>query len=360
MKYQDIDIEIAIAKLKERIETNQMNLLVGAGASCCVSNFYQNWVGLVSDMVAFLYIEELERKGIEVKQVDGFYCHYSMIRKDDPKDKNYIYDTIKTIVNREGVLEIPSKFAKQMGVRESIEAYIESHTPRVDVFSKTISLFGDTRPFDIEKDLYFLTTMVNVGWNAIFTTNYDNLLKYASSDVGKKSLTECCDAAELSLRKMDELVIKLHGSIDFDHTRNGFDGDVHRKYVLTSEDYADYPLMHEAFMQLMRISLLKDCFCLVGFSGTDPNFIAWITWVRDILEAKTSIVSESVKADEIKIFSLIVLMNLLMMLLSIFLRTIKFIELYFPKLQICFKALSQNQKIRKKSTSGFSILSLLP
>lgn len=47
MKYQDIDIEIAIAKLKERVETKQMNLLVGAGASCCASNFYQNWVGLV-------------------------------------------------------------------------------------------------------------------------------------------------------------------------------------------------------------------------------------------------------------------------------------------------------------------------
>ena len=139
MKYQDIDIEIAIAKLKERVETKQMNLLVGAGASCCASNFYQNWVGLVTDMVAFLYIEELERKGIEVEQDDGFYCHYNLTRKDDPKDKNYIYDTIKTIVNREGVLEIPSKFARQMGVRESIEAYIESHTPRIDVSSKTTS-----------------------------------------------------------------------------------------------------------------------------------------------------------------------------------------------------------------------------
>lgn len=87
MKYQDIDIEIAIAKLKERVETKQMNLLVGAGASCCASNFYQNWVGLVTDMVAFLYIEELERKGIEVEQDDGFYCHYNLTRKDDPKDK---------------------------------------------------------------------------------------------------------------------------------------------------------------------------------------------------------------------------------------------------------------------------------
>ena len=97
-------------------------------------------------------------------------------------------------------------------------------------------------------------------------------------------------------------MIKLHGSIDFDHTRNGFDGDVHHKYVLTREDYENYPSKHEAFMQLMRISLLKDCFCLVGFSGTDPNFIAWISWVRDILEAKKSTTPKSVNAEDIKIF----------------------------------------------------------
>ena len=302
MKYQDIPINDVIEKMKERISSNQMSLLVGSGASCCACDLYQSWVGLVSDMVAFLYKEELERYGIEVNQVDGYYCHYNLTRIEDPKDKNYVYDTIKAIVNREGVLEIPSLFAKRIGVRESIEAYIESHTPHIDVSANTISLFGKSSPIDKERDLNFLTTMVNVGWNAIFTTNYDDLLKYASSDVGKKSLTECSDAATLSLRKMDELVIKLHGSIDFDHVRNGFDGDVHRKYVLTHEDYDDYPSRHEAFMQLMRISLLKDCFCLVGFSGTDPNFIAWITWVRDILEAKKSTTSEFVEAKDIKIF----------------------------------------------------------
>ena len=33
----------------------------------------------------------------------------------------------------------------------------------------------------------------------------------------------------------------------------------------------------------MRISLLRGTFCLIGFSGADPNFIGWIHWVRDIL-----------------------------------------------------------------------------
>ena len=34
----------------------------------------------------------------------------------------------------------------------------------------------------------------------------------------------------------------------------------------------------------MRISLLQESYCLIGFSGVDPNFLEWIKWVRDVLE----------------------------------------------------------------------------
>lgn len=52
MKYQDIETEKVLEIIKERISSNQMSLLVGSGASCCACDFYQNWVGLVTDMVA--------------------------------------------------------------------------------------------------------------------------------------------------------------------------------------------------------------------------------------------------------------------------------------------------------------------
>lgn len=302
MRIQDIDVTNVIDKLKERVETNQIDLLVGSGVSCCACNLYKAWIGLISDMVACLYQEELNKKDIEIICDKNYYCHYNMAYRKDRTNTDYVYDAIKAIVEREGILAIPSQYAKRIGIRESIEAYIESHTPRIDVATNTITLWGETRNIDKEKELYFLTSMVNVGWNAIFTTNYDNLLSYASLDVGQTKFEECCDAALLSLRKMSELIIKLHGSIDFSHERNGFDGDVHRKYVLTQEDYDDYPSKHEAFMQLMRISLLKDCFCLVGFSGTDPNFIAWISWVRDILEAKNTKEPSTFTENDIKIF----------------------------------------------------------
>ena len=34
----------------------------------------------------------------------------------------------------------------------------------------------------------------------------------------------------------------------------------------------------------MRISLLKDAYCIIGFSCDDPNFLLWINWVKDIVD----------------------------------------------------------------------------
>lgn len=53
MRYQDIPIRDILEKMKERIGSNQMSLLVGSGVSCCACDLYQNWIGLVTDMVAF-------------------------------------------------------------------------------------------------------------------------------------------------------------------------------------------------------------------------------------------------------------------------------------------------------------------
>lgn len=36
----------------------------------------------------------------------------------------------------------------------------------------------------------------------------------------------------------------------------------------------------------MKIALLQEAFCLVGFSGDDPNFINWVSWVRSVLHKR--------------------------------------------------------------------------
>ena len=91
---------------------------------------------------------------------------------------------------------------------------------------------------------------------------------------------------DISLRK-EQNIIKLHGTIRHaDNKTYGFDNDPRCHYVITNEDYEKYPEKHEAFVSLMRIALLQDSFCLIGFSGDDPNFTSWLSWVRDILDRR--------------------------------------------------------------------------
>ena len=96
------------------------------------------------------------------------------------------------------------------------------------------------------------------------------------------------DAYQISLTDTCKNIYKLHGNLRIENVPYGFDGDKHMQYVITQEDYNNYPQKHEAFVSLMRISLLKGCLCLIGFSGDDPNFMAWIDWVKDILDGSTS------------------------------------------------------------------------
>lgn len=82
-------------------------------------------------------------------------------------------------------------------------------------------------------------------------------------------------------------IFKLHGSLRGFKERNekyGFDYDNHTQYIIAQEDYDTYNERHEAFVDLMRISLLKDSYCIVGFSCDDPNFLLWINWVKDIVD----------------------------------------------------------------------------
>lgn len=93
-------------------------------------------------------------------------------------------------------------------------------------------------------------------------------------------------SSQLALKKNGN-IIKLHGSVRTKTTDGyGFDNDARTHYIISKEDFDNYPNKHEAFMQLMRIALLQESFCLLGFSGIDPNFLSWIGWVRDVVERK--------------------------------------------------------------------------
>lgn len=101
-----------------------------------------------------------------------------------------------------------------------------------------------------------------------------NINKYAvirnSEDIRRSGYQNC--------------IFKLHGSLRNKKDKFGFDEDTHLQYIICQEDYDSYSQKHEAFVDLMRISLLRESFCIIGFSCDDPKFLLWMNWVKDIKE----------------------------------------------------------------------------
>lgn len=108
-------------------------------------------------------------------------------------------------------------------------------------------------------------------WVDVFTTNYDTLLERASAEVVTRRY-------ELVVNKEDvpyaikPRIVKLHGSFPSE-----------RPFIITEEDYRCYPHDYAPFVNTVRQALLENTFCLIGFSGDDPNFLQWIGWIRDNL-----------------------------------------------------------------------------
>ncbi|EAQ81103.1 hypothetical protein DSM3645_21067 [Blastopirellula marina DSM 3645] len=121
-----------------------------------------------------------------------------------------------------------------------------------------------------------LESLVDLPWADVFTTNYDRMLEWATRSRSSKTLRKqtyevVTSAAHLPLARPPRIV-KLHGSLP------SLDG-----LVITEDDFRKYPLENPAFVGLVRASLCENAFCLFGFSGDDPNFLAWTGWVRDTL-----------------------------------------------------------------------------
>lgn len=90
---------------------------------------------------------------------------------------------------------------------------------------------------------------------------------------------------DISLSSKRKSIYKIHGSLrESSEAEYGFDGDTHTQYIITQEDYDTYNDKHSAFVSMMRIDLLRSRFCIVGVSGGDANFLAWINWVKDVLD----------------------------------------------------------------------------
>ena len=113
--------------------------------------------------------------------------------------------------------------------------------------------------------------LLRLPWRDVFTTNWDTLLERTRASVIQRAYG--------LVRTMDEIpssprprIVKLHGCLS-----------MHNKLIFTEEDYRTYQTHYAPFVNTVQQAMMETVFCLIGFSGDDPNFLHWSGWVRDNL-----------------------------------------------------------------------------
>lgn len=269
--------EIFLKEIKRRYNSKEVSAMIGAGFSKNVYNQMPNWDELLFEMICEIY-------GQEIDSAYANYKHHHIKSKSVQSEEEFTAEYAQKLSKNIGYLNIVSKYIEVYGFRECVELYIEKYIPYMDIDNRCLN-FGDGRVelFD-EQNLSLHKKLLQLSLlNAIYTTNYDNFLEeIAKKEVSGWKVIDNSSKLKLSAEKSP--IIKIHGNIRRSaNDRFFFDGCHNHRYIISKDDYETYPYHHEAFMQLMKISLLRETFVLFGFSGQDPNFIAWVKWVKDVL-----------------------------------------------------------------------------
>ena len=124
---------------------------------------------------------------------------------------------------------------------------------------------GDFNPGEFHR------RMLKLPWRDVFTTNWDTLLERTRLSVPERPYSVVHNKDEIPLSAQPR-IIKLHGSLDG-----------HYPLIVAEEDYCVYPKRHAPFVNTVQQAMMETVFCLIGFSGNDPNFLEWSTWVQNNL-----------------------------------------------------------------------------
>ena len=269
-----------LKELKKDYDNGLVSALIGAGFSKNVSSLYLDWTSLLEDLVDDIF-------KLEINQYIGNYFHCNVEKYHEDEKKQIKKEFVDNLLSKYGYLGIVSKYVDQKGYREVLENYIEERTPYVKRNDDgTVSLYiKDKKKSNIiESDFSAHKQLLRCDkFKNIYTTNYDNLLEFTSDNFSETQTPVVDTSWNLSNGFQKRSIIKIHGSLSIEDDRFEFDGDQHLRYIIAQEDYDTYIEKHEAFSHLMRISMLQGKFCLLGFSGNDPNYMGWVKWMSDIL-----------------------------------------------------------------------------
>ncbi len=170
-----------------------------------------------------------------------------------PQADNREYPTLAEASTTSGFLRLAQEYKVAFG-RSDLHQFI-----------KQVVRDEDFAPGDMHKRL------MRLPWRDVFTTNWDTLLEKTRSFVADHAYSVVQNMDEIPLAAQPRIV-KLHGSLP-----------AHFPLIFTEEDYRTYPTKFAPFVNTVQQAMMETAFCLIGFSGDDPNFLEWSGWVRDNL-----------------------------------------------------------------------------
>lgn len=208
-----------LEQIAERLWAGRAAVMVGAGFSKNAGEGFPDW-------------NELG---------DLFYLKAHGVKPDPTKQKY------------ENVLRLAGEVDAAIG-RPALENLLRSRIPDLSV-----------EPSELHVQL------LELPWADVFTTNYDTLLERASAKVVTRRYEPVVNKEDIPYA-IKPRIVKLHGSFPSE-----------RPFIITEEDYRRYPHEYAPFVNTVQQALLENTFCLIGFSGDDPNFLQWTGWIRDNL-----------------------------------------------------------------------------
>ncbi len=238
-------IKMCLDYIKQKLKTKSISVMVGAGFSLNANvrknknePQYEDWLSLLTPAYKEVYPDNIEC-------ING-------------GDEAKIKDKIQAM----GESAFAEKYEKFKGSREFLDLYIEGRINKIDKATDDLTLHY---------------RLLDNNWCDIITTNWDDLLERANQK--NEKFTPILSAKDLRCRNNNRIV-KLHGSIrkkeEIENKTYNFDNTYNYLYLITSTDFANYKTEHEDFSNFMKVKILENPFCLMGFSGRDSNFRYWV------------------------------------------------------------------------------------
>ncbi|SAK53949.1 hypothetical protein AWB77_01485 [Caballeronia fortuita] len=236
-----LDGAVHLERIRNALLENHACVMIGSGFSLNAQygNRLTMWAGMIDSLLDDLYATDRAKQ-----------------------------DAKKRLGGTSGMLRLAEEYAAVRG-RAQLDAKMHELLPDAGVV--------------IPGDLH--TKLLALPWTDVYTTNYDTLLERALDTDRRQfhprirrqyQVVVAANNVPFSRRNGRPRVVKLHGSL-----RSG------TKLIVTEEDYRSYPEEFAPFVNTVQQSMLENVFCLIGFSGDDPNFLAWSGWVRDRLGDRT-------------------------------------------------------------------------